>query len=246
MSINYIHINEIEEIKNHTASVKNPILFIIKEGMERFYGRINGKFGFIYGDKQKGLKKILNNFIEYESKTEREPFIFLLKNAKINENDFEISNNDGWIVHSTDKKAFESIIKMEKILSRIELDKQKIKYLDFGREHLNEPYDYYDLVEFGEINSSAGEVVVASKTQNRFANENDEYNPGGRIYIKKETLTKQNGYVDFLDHYCIKGMLDLTKVEYKIISTDDFDKRKWTPKIFSEEANKLFNVKIRN
>jgi desulfoferrodoxin (superoxide reductase-like protein) len=41
-------------------------------------------------------------------------------------------------------------------------------------------------------------------------------------------------------------MLDLTKVEYKIISADDFDKRKWTPKIFSEEANKLFNVKIKN
>jgi hypothetical protein len=244
--MNYIHINEMDEIKNHISSVRNPIIFVVKEGTEGFYGKVFDNFGFIYGDRCKGLIRMINNFIKYESTTERTPFIFILKNAKINENDMEINDKNEWAVHSTDKKSLESIIKMGKLLSRIELDKQEIKYLDFGRKHLNEPYDYYDFIEFGEIDRYAGEIVVASKIQNRFANENDEYNPGGRIYIKKETLMGQNGYIEFLDHYCIKGMLDLSKAEHKIISVDDFRNGKWTPRIFTEEANKLFNAKNRN
>ena len=244
--MNFIKINEMEEINNYIHSVKNSILFIVKEGTEGFYGRICGEFGFIYGDKRKGLIKIINNFLAYELKTGRKPFLFLLKNAQIDENDLNISINDEWVVHSTDEKSLESIIKMGKLLSRIELDKQKINYLDFGREYLNEPIDYYDLIEFGDINGPGGEIVVASKTQKRFVNENEEYNPGGRIYIKKETLAKQKGYIDFLDHYCIKGSLNLSDVKYEIVSARDFKNKKWTPKIFSEEANKLFEGKIKN
>jgi hypothetical protein len=244
MKINYIHINEMDEIKNHIHSVENPILLIVKEGSEGFYGRVCDKFGFIYGDEHKGLMKIINNFLSYESSAGRNPLVFLFKNAQINENDFINRADDDWVVHSTDKESLESIIKMGKLLSRIELDKQKIKYLDFGREYLNEPSDYYDLIEFGGINGS-GEIVVASKTQNRFVNENEEYTPGGRIYIKLETLRKQKGYIDFLDHYCIKGTLDLTKIEYKIVIPEDLKERKWTPRIFSEEANKVFMERIK-
>ena len=242
MNVNYTSINEMDEIKDHISSVKNPIIFVVKEGTEGFYGKVYGVFGFIYGDKRKGLKRIIQNFLDYELKTERTPFIFLLKNAAINENDMNTCFNDIWVVHSTDKRSLESILEMGRLLSRSELDKQKIKYLDFGREYLNEPYDYYNFIEFGGINGSGGEVVVASKTQNRFAEENDEYDPGGRIYVKKETLEKQNGYLEFLDHYCIKGILNLSDVEYKIITVDNFSRAKWTPKTFSEEANKLIKI----
>jgi hypothetical protein len=203
------------------------------------------KIGFICGDEAKGLIKIINNFISYESKAGRKPFVFLLKNARINQNDLNISNDD-WVVHSTDEKSLESIIKMGKLLSRIELDKQKIKYFDFGREYLNEPMDYYDLIEFGDMNYGYGsEMVVASKMQKRFVNENEEYNPGGRIYIKKETLIKQDGYIDFFDHCAVKGTLNLSDVKYEIISVKDFVDKKWTPKMFYDEANNLFNKRMK-
>jgi hypothetical protein len=81
--------------------------------------------------------------------------------------------------------------------------------------------------------------------QKRFVNENEEYSPGGRIYIKKETLIKQNGYIDFLDHCSIKGTLNLSNVKYEIISVKDFEDKIWTPKMFFEEANKLFNENMK-
>jgi len=243
MDTNYIHINEMDEIKNYINIVKNPIVLVVKEGLEGFYGNVCGIFGFIYGDAHKGLIKIINNFMTYESNVGRNPLVFLLRNAKINENDFTENENNIWVVHSTDKKSLDSIIKMEKIFSRIELDKQKIEYLNFGREYLDEPYDYYNFIEFGDINEGS-EIVVASKTQNRFVNENEEYTPGGRIYIKLEKLKKLNGYIDFLDHYCIKGTLNLTEIEHEIVTPKDLKERKWTPKIFTEEANKIFLERI--
>jgi hypothetical protein len=133
---------------------------------------------------------------------------------------------------------------MGHILSRIELDKKGIRHLDFGREYLNEPSDYYDFIEFGDIDGYGGEIVVASKTQKRFVSKNNEYSPGGRIYIRKESLMKLDGYVDFLDHYCVKGMVELANVEYEIIEVNDFNERKWTPRIFLEAANELFKQRI--
>jgi hypothetical protein len=243
--MNYIRINEMDDIYSHILSIGNPVICVIREGTGGFYGKLCGKFGFICGDEQKGLMKIVNNFVAYETKAGRKPFVFLLKNAQLNQDDVDLSNDD-WVVHSTDKKSLESIIKTGKLLSLIELDRQKIKYLDFGREYLNEPPDYYDLIEFGDMNYGHGsEMVVASKMQKRFVNENEEYTPGGRIYIKKETLIKHDGYIDFFDHCAIKGTLNLSDVEHEIISASDFEDKKWTPKKFYDEANKLFNERIK-
>ena len=36
MNVNYTCINEMDEIKDHISSVKNPIIFVVKEGTEGF------------------------------------------------------------------------------------------------------------------------------------------------------------------------------------------------------------------
>jgi hypothetical protein len=244
-----IHINTIDEIESYIKYTSNPILLIVKKGSASsgFYGEVfKNIFGSIFGDETKGLRRIIRNFFDYEYKMGREPFVFILGGAIIDDEDMNIDNDDDkWVVHSTDKDALESIIKTGELLSRIELEKRGIKYLGFGREILNEPYDYYDLIEFGSINMQT-EIIVASKEKKKFVTENEEYIPGGRIYIKKETLFEQTDYIEFLNHHCIKGHLHLNNVEYCIVTVKDFEIKGWTPKSFLEEANKLFQDRLAN
>jgi hypothetical protein len=240
MKQKYIKIETIDEIGNYVMDKKNPIIMIIKKGSKTsgFYGKVyRDIFGMIYGNETKGLSRIINNFTKYEQNNGRFPFIFIMDNINIDENDVNFDEDSEWVVHSTDKKSLDSIIKSGKLFSWLELDKQKINYLDFGRKILNEPIDYYDFIEFGDINGLT-EIIVASKIHNNFVDENIEYTPGGRIYIKKDDLKKQKNYIDFLNHYVIKGVLDLFKVKNYIVAVEDFENKIWTPKTFSIEANK--------
>jgi hypothetical protein len=243
MDTAYIHIHTLDEIEKHLEKTKLPILLIVKKGPENsgFYGKVfRDIFGSIYGDETRGLVRIIENFIRYESVAGRTPLVFILNDAMINESDRRFKNEgEDWPVHTTDENALDSIVKSGKLMSRVELDKQKIKYLDFGRETLNEPLDYYDLIEFADMEAQA-EIIVASKEKRKFAGENEIYNPGGRIYIKREALTKQDGYLEFLNHYCIKGTLILENVEHYMLTKKDFEVRAWTPKEFLEAANELF------
>jgi hypothetical protein len=92
--MNFIRINEMDDIYSHILSVENPVICVIKEGTGGFYGKVCEKFGFICGEEAKGLMKIINNFIKKKKKMGRKPFIFLLKNDQINQNDLDISNDD--------------------------------------------------------------------------------------------------------------------------------------------------------
>jgi len=247
MDIEYKRIKKMEEMDNYLKNIDKPIIMIIKNGSKTdgFYGKVyKDIFGFIYGNETDNLCSVIANFIQYETKNGRIPLVFLLGDVVIN--NVLIKNEPEWLVHSTDRKALMSIIKMGKMLSRIELDKQKIKYLDFGRSILNEPKDYYDFIEFGNIEEPWTEVIIASKQLNRFVNENTEYKPGGRIYVKRESLINHRNHIKFLNHHCIKNNLPLSDIDYCIISSDEFNDIKWTPKIFTEKSNKMLMEKISN
>jgi hypothetical protein len=111
--------------------------------------------------------------------------------------------------------------------------------------HINEMDEIGNYINFITYESNAGRNPLVFLLKNAKINENEEYTPGGRIYIKLETLKKQEGYIDFLDHYCVKESLNLTEVEYEIITPKELGERKWTPKRFSDEANKLFMERIK-
>ena len=75
MEVNYIQINQLEEIDGYLKDVKSPIILIINEGKQQRYGNVyKNIFGQWYGDQTKNLKSIIHNFINYESKQGRCPF----------------------------------------------------------------------------------------------------------------------------------------------------------------------------
>jgi hypothetical protein len=149
--------------------------------------------------------------------------------------------SEDWVVHSTDARAATTICEERCLRSSLSLQYQGIVFREFGREELIEPIDYWNLIHFSGVACCGPEVVVASKEHGRFCSETDEYHPGTRFYFRVSSLQEQAGYTPFMGCHTVRDRLSLDRVDHRIISSSDLRKKPWwTPRTFTDEANRMF------
>ena len=158
----YITIRNLDEARRHTAGSKNPILFVVEEGNVNFCGLvIDETFGYRVGNRRPNIERMIRDFRSHESSRERTPLVLVSEGISIPPAKAD-GAKDGWVVHSTDAEAGESVLKMQHLCSRQSLRERGVAFRQFGRQELGEPVDYSDLINFAPLHQSAPEVVVAS------------------------------------------------------------------------------------
>ncbi len=232
-----IEISGTGEVDRHVSDRKGSIVMIIEPGNVMYCGKIHGLFGYRVGAKAVGLKRIIADFIRYESEMGRRPFVFIISGTSMNEQDPPFDMSGGYVVHSTDLRSGTQIRETGMLYSWKALRSKNIEFAEFGRGELGEPEDYRDLIDFGVMGHIAPEIVVASKQKGRFCREDETYTPGIRFYIPIDKITSSVNCISFLGRPTIRSSLDIASIGYRTVLGDSA--HAWTPRAFTEYADRI-------
>lgn len=234
-------IGDLSEIRERIAGIENPIVFIVEEGTGSFCGQVvDGTFGYRVGHQHPNVSAMIRDFQAYEARQGRVPLVFVFADAAI-PHAMPDNPQDGWVVHATDPAAGASILAMRRLCSRHYLRSCGTAFRTFGRQELGEPPDYADLVNFAPLRQSWAEAVVASKQHGKFCSETDAYTPGVRFYFNIGSLMAQPNYEAFLGGHALRGFVELEHVIHCVVTaTEVSGTGVWTPKSFTEAADRLF------
>lgn len=113
-----------------------------------------------------------------------------------------------------------------------------------GHSQIGEPEDFKEHINFAPWQSIWAEVVVSSNQKNRFVTPDEVYEPGYRFYFdaaqigeNKKLLRTGNGIPTCHEILDIEPYM----VTYETAkSLSEFAPDNWTPKSFTEIANKRF------
>lgn len=148
-----------------------------------------------------------------------------------------------WVVHSTSLEAWQQIEATGELRSHhlLHSDKPTLGFTLFG-----EPHGYADYIMFGQVDSVSSEIVVATKENGSFANENESYTPGVRLYFDAHKIITDGLAVrDGL--HVVKVYMQLPLSPYLIAAITRFDVdpngeiSAWTPRMFLDAANSVFS-----
>ncbi|NQT14326.1 MAG: hypothetical protein HQ582_16340 [Planctomycetes bacterium] len=240
-----ITIRNLHETRRHLAQAGDPIVFLVEEGNAAFCGRvIDDTFGYRVGVQQANVAGMIRDFTRYESGQGRTPLVFVFEGISI-PSPVRGNVQDDWLVHATDTEAGASILRTRRLCSRSHLRANGTAFRSFGRENLDEPADYSDLVNFAPLNQPGAEVVVASKQHERFCSETDAYTPGVRFYLSVRRLMSLPQYVAFLGGHAVRGSAELDEVGHAVVIASELNAdMAWTPMAFTEAADALFEKRI--
>lgn len=152
------------------------------------------------------------------------------------------NTDEKYMVHSTTLENWETIQIEKALLSPNMLKRKGVKMLEIGLKQMIEPTDYSDYIMLDVLNG-CGELVINSRQLGYVCvNPDIEYTPGVRLYFDAEKMI-QNKIItrDGLHLLKVKDRLPLEDYLVAVILADCFSKDiKWTPTLFTEEANQLF------
>lgn len=163
-------------------------------------------------------------------------------------NETSYRETDGEVlVHSTTLSAWKQIRQDGALLSPNELKKNGKPINEIGLAPMLEPKDYSDYIML-DVPNGCGELVVNSRNLGTVCiDPNVPYTPGVRLYfdVKKlfaDSLVTRDG----VHPVKIKDKLPLDGYLLAVISAKEFPGDiQWTPTLFTERANELFNIKYR-
>lgn len=155
------------------------------------------------------------------------------------------SNDEEYMVHSTTLKTWEKIKMDKSLLSPNMLKTLGREVIEIGLKPMIEPADYSDYIMLDVLNG-CGELVVNSRQLGYVCTDpNIIYTPGIRLYFDVRKMIRDKIVVrDGLHLLKVKDSLPLGDYLIAVISAEDFPEEiKWTPTLFTEKANQLFNNK---
>ena len=244
-----IMLETMEDAKAFVQNAYHPIVLMMDPDDVSFCGHVIGDvFGYRMGIETPNIRDVIRDFIDYESLHNRTPLVFMLKGTSFpapSPADAGSQPQNDWVVHSTDVQAGEGVLTSGFLYSRRRLEEDNVTFRNFGRAAIGEPTDYSDLVNFATIDGYGPEIVVASKEHGRFCSEGDSYCPGARFYFRVGSLQQQPGYTRFMGGHAVRDSLPLDQVNHCVVTVTDVAQRpSWTPKAFTEVANKAFKQRI--
>ena len=154
-----------------------------------------------------------------------------------------------YVLHSTSLEAWDHIKASGELVAAAFL-KERWNFDDSDSEAAeyirNEPPDYKEYVMLGIIGGGFTEIVVASyQTRKMITDENVEYSPGARLYIKNHAIIADGlGVRDGVHTMKVHRRLPLENYLAVVVTRDDVrlekDEKHWTPKLFAEKADRRF------
>jgi len=228
-------------------------------------GRVGtGSFSARFGRRVKHLEASLIDFIHYENRYGRMVILSFPEDMNIDRfieraqyivpgPDIVRPEDPKVIVHSTTLEAWNKIHSDEQLKSATELSQTGVQLghkldssSELGQYLKYEPVEYSDYIMFGNIDSVAPEIVVASNQAGRFIMDaHAVYEPGVRLYFNNYRIIQDNLIVrDGLHTTKVHKRLSLSPFLLAAISVDDLDPCRevkiWTLQSFMERANDLF------
>jgi len=150
-----------------------------------------------------------------------------------------------YIVHSTTIDCGENILKDGKLKCFRKLEEEGyFNTKRLGHSQIGEPEDFKKHINFAPWKSIWAEVVVSSNQKNRFVNPDEEYEPGYRFYFDAVQIANNNKLLRTGNG--IPTCHEILDIEPYIISYETakslsrFTTNIWTPKLFTEIANRRF------
>jgi hypothetical protein len=148
------------------------------------------------------------------------------------------------VVHSTPSDRLELIMSSGAILPSSDIRRSEPSMRLVGFEDLGEPPEYIDFVHFSELGSATGEVIVLSHRDGRInTNFDAEYEPGGRIYLRFDSLLADGQlWRDGLHMAKAHGPVALDRHSIEVIAPADVpnESGQWTPRAFAAAADVEF------
>lgn len=109
---------------------------------------------------------------------------------------------------------------------------------------LGDPEEYSDFIMLGGADNIGGEYVVMSKQAGFIkCNDDEEYQPGVRIYLNANKLLEENKLLRDGVHYKVYKSIDLDKYMIDVVKSTEFGNRVFTPKEFINASNHLFEIR---
>ena len=205
-------------------------------------------------------KDHLADFIRYENKNRRtvivdtqfgDDFIQIIqKQMDLTPTPgFQRETDPEYILHSTTNETWKCIKESGVMIAAAYL-KERWNFTDTDNPTdqyvKNEPPEYKEYIMFGGVGSGNTEMIVASYQKKRFINnENIEYVPGARIYLKNwEIIRNHLDTRDGIHLMKVHRELPIDKYIAAVVTRDDLtlkeEEEYWTPKLFADKSNMEF------
>lgn len=236
------------------------------EGDQFYTGKSgSGLFSARFGRGVKNLEHRLVDFLRYENAQGRKVMLSFPDDVDIDayvrqallrapEERSVRPDDPRVVVHSTTSDAWKSILKDRELKAASQLALKRSGTGEPSEVELyyrNEPPEYKDYIMFGDVDSPASEMVLASVAKGRFVmSEDAEYQPGVRLYFDNHRLIADGlGVRDGLHLVKVRTSLPLEPYLLAAVTVEDVDPEGtvevWTLRKFVEASNAFFRQRAK-
>lgn len=234
----------------------SSFIIVAGGGTQCFTGRSGeGPFVARMGDGVPGVAQRLADFLRYESRHGRQIIVEIpggsaafIAAALAATPTAELLRADDppVIVHATSCAAWAEIQRAGRLQASARLpreEKAEEALTEIDHYNRNEPPEYAEYIMFGTPGTPAPELIVLSKLLGRFCMDADvPYEPGVRLYLDNHRIIRDGlGVRDGLHQIKVHDQLPLAPYLLAAISVADLAPAAWTPRRFTEEADRCFS-----
>lgn len=220
-----------------------------------------GLFFYRFNRKLSNIECIAADFLRYENEHNRNAIFFVPEDIDMETFvDSALANtpkshvlrdsDPKYLVHTTSLGAAKEILRDGEVksLSKLSQEGRDPKWHRLRSACLGEPPEYGDHINLGAIDDLWCEVVPASHTNGQFMTLEDEYEPGMRFYFDAHRIIQAGLDIRIVGAIKVFDSLALSPFLITSVSLDDIDPDRkiniWTPKFFTEQANKVFMTRL--